>query len=171
MTNPTESSTPKKSPMTPAIRLLKAQKAPYRELFYDYVEKGGTSRLASVLGIDEHKIVKTLIMETDAKKALIILMHGDRSVSLKNLARFLGVKSVAPCAPEQAEHNSGYRVGGTSPFGTRRVMPIFVEKTILDLDLIYINGGHRGFILEMAPADLVRILKPTPVEVAIEKLD
>ncbi len=171
MVNPTGSSAPKKSPMTPAIRLLKAQKAPYKELLYDYVEKGGTSHLAAELGVDEHKVVKTLIMETDAKKALVILMHGDRSVSVKNLARFLGVKSVTPCDPEQAEHNSGYRVGGTSPFGTRRVMPVFIEKTILDLDRIYINGGHRGFVLEMAPEDLVRVLKPTPVEVAIDSLD
>lgn len=160
-----------KSPVTAAVRLLKSQHISYRELFYDYLERGGTGHLVSQLGVDEHLVVKTLIMETDAKKPLVILMHGDRSVSLKNMARFLGVKTVAPCAPQQAEHYSGYRVGGTSPFGTRRTMPIYVEKTILELERIYINGGHRGFILEMSPQDMAKVLKPTPVEVAIESLD
>ncbi|MBR6323685.1 MAG: hypothetical protein IKR62_01795, partial [Victivallales bacterium] len=135
---------------------------------YDYVDKGGTSHLAEVMGIDEHLTVKTLIFETDAKKPFVILMHGDWSVSTKNLARHLGVKSVAPCEPAQAEHNSGYHCGGTSPFGTRRQMPIYVEKSILELPKIYINGGHRGFCVEMDPADLVRVLHPEPVEVGLK---
>ena len=132
-----------KVPVTCATRMLKANKVPYVEHLYDYVDKGGTSHLAEVMGIDEHLTVKTLIFETDAKKPFVILMHGDWSVSTKNLARHLGVKSVAPCEPAQAEHNSGYHCGGTSPFGTRRQMPIYVEKSILELPKIYINGGHR----------------------------
>jgi Cys-tRNA(Pro) deacylase len=156
-----------KSPVTPAARLLKSLKTPYQELFYDFVEQGGTSHLAKELQLDEHAVIKTLIFETDAKKPLLVLMHGDRNVSTKNLARLLGVKAVAPCDPAQAERNSGYRVGGTSPFATRKAMPIYIEKTILELPRIYINGGHRGFILAMDPAELVRILKPTPLNVAI----
>ena len=156
-----------KIPVTCATRMLKANKVPYVEHLYDYVEKGGTSHLAEVMGIDEHLTVKTLIFETDAKKPFVILMHGDWSVSPKNLARHLGVKSVAPCEPAQAEHNSGYHCGGTSPFGTRRQMPIYVEKSILELPKIYINGGHRGFCVEMDPADLVRVLHPEPVEVGL----
>ena len=157
-----------KPPITSAIRVLKQNKVQYRELFYDYVEKGGTSHLAAELDVDEHLTVKTLIFETDAKKPFIILMHGDKSVSTKNMARQLGVKSVKPCEPEVAEHNSGYHCGGTSPFGTRRRMPIYVERTILELEKIYINAGHRGYVLEMAPSELVRVLQPTPVDVAID---
>ena len=155
-----------KPPITSTIRLLKQQKAVYNEHFYDYVEHGGTAQIAHELSIDEHLVVKTLIFETDAKKPLVILMHGDCSVSQKNLARQLGVKSVRPCDPEVAEHYSGYHCGGTSPFGTRRRMPIYVERSILDLPRLYINAGHRGYALEMAPAELVRILQPTPVDVA-----
>ena len=160
-----------KLPVTPALRVLKEAGVTYEALVYEYVERAGTTRIADVFGFDEHHIIKTLIMETDSKKPFVILMHGDRSVSLKNMARYLGVKTVAPCDPVQAERNSGYKCGGTSPFGTRKKMPVYVEKTILDLDYIYINGGHRGLVLKMLPAELVRVLSPVPVEVAIDSLD
>lgn len=159
------------SPMTPAIRMLKAAKAQYTEMMYVFEEKGGTTHLARELGVDEHLTVKTLIMETDAGKPFVILMHGDRSVSLKEMARHLGVKSVKPCVPAQADHYSGYHVGGTSPFGTRRKMPIYVESSILELEKIYINGGYRGFVLEMSPDVVVKLLSPEPVQVAIPSLD
>jgi Cys-tRNA(Pro) deacylase len=155
-----------KSPMTPAIRMLKANKVEYVEHHYDYIERGGTGSITNALGFDEHMVIKTLIFETDAKKPFVVLMHGDCSVSTKNMARHLGVKSVAPCDPSVAEHFSGYHCGGTSPFGTRRKMPIYVEKTILDLPRIVINGGHRGFVVEIDTKDLVRVLDPIPVEVA-----
>lgn len=156
--------------MTPAIRMLKAAKAEYKEYLYVYVDKGGTTSIADALGVDEHCVIKTLIMETDAGKPLVILMHGDRSVSTKELARHLGVKSVTPCKPEQADRNSGYKCGGTSPFATRKQMPVYVERTILELEKIYINGGHQGFVLEMKP-DVLSILKPISVNVAIDSLD
>ena len=160
-----------KFPVTPAVRMLDAAKAEYVGHLYVYVDRGGTEQIAKELGVDEHKVVKTLIMETDAKKPLVILMHGDRSVSVKNLARAIGVKSVAPCKPEQADRNSGYKCGGTSPFATRKQMPVYVESTILELDKIYINGGHQGFCLEMKPGVLVDLLHPVPVSVAIDSLD
>lgn len=153
--------------MTPAIRMLRAAHAAYRPMLYVFEERGGTSQLARELGIDEHLTVKTLIMETDAKKPLIILMHGDCTVSTKELARCIGVKSVKPCEPEQADRNSGYHVGGTTPFATRKQMPVYVEDTILELENIYINGGYRGFVLEMKPQVLIDLLHPTPVHVAI----
>ena len=155
-------------PMTPAIRMLKAAKVEYTPMLYVFEERGGTSHLARELGVDEHLTVKTLIMETDAKKPLIILMHGDCSVSTKELARTIGVKSVAPCDPAQADRNSGYHVGGTTPFATRKKMPVYVESSILELDRIYINGGYRGFVLEMKPQVLVDLLQPTPVNVALK---
>lgn len=157
-----------KPPITAAIRVLKKNNVEYKEHFYDYVEHGGTAHISETLGFDEHHVIKTLIFETDAKKPFVILMHGDKSVSTKNLARQLGVKSVAPCEPSVAEHNSGYHCGGTSPFGTRRVMPIYIERTILEFESLYINAGHRGYCLEMKTADLVRVLHPTPVDVAID---
>ena len=160
-----------KFPVTPAIRMLNAAGVEYVGHLYVYVEKGGTTHIAKELNIDEHKVIKTLIMETDAKKPLVILMHGDRSVSVKELARVIGVKSVAPCKPEEADRNSGYKCGGTSPFATRKQMPVYVESTILELDKIYINGGHQGFCLEMKPDVLVKLLKPVPVNVAIDSLD
>ncbi|MBO4511988.1 MAG: Cys-tRNA(Pro) deacylase [Victivallales bacterium] len=155
------------SPMTPAIRMLKAAKVNYIEHLYVWEEHGGTSQIAKVLNVDEHKVIKTLIMETDAKKPFVILMHGDNSVSTKEMARVLKVKSVSPCTPEQADKNSGYHVGGTSPFATRRQMPVYVEASILELDKIYINGGYRGFCLEMDPEVITRLLNATPVNVAI----
>jgi len=157
-----------KPPITAAIRVLKQNNVVYTEHFYDWEEHGGTAQISRELGFDEHQVIKTLIFQTDDKKPFVILMHGDKSVSTKNMARALGVKSVQPCEPAFAEHNSGYHCGGTSPFGTRRRMPIYAEKTILELDKIYINAGHRGYCVEMAPSELVRVLNPMPVSVAIE---
>jgi Cys-tRNA(Pro) deacylase len=156
-------------PVTPAVRVLREHQVAFTHHPYEYEEKGGTAVSARELGVDEHAVVKTLIMEDDAKKPLIVLMHGDRQVSTKNLARFLGVKQVQPCAPEVANRHSGYLVGGTSPFGTRKAMPVYMEKTILDLERIYLNGGKRGYLVGLAPQDVMNILKPTLVEVGIEE--
>jgi len=156
-----------KTPVTAAIRVLRAAGVVYTEHPYDYEERGGTAVSARELGVEEHSVVKTLVMEDDRQRPLIVLMHGDREVSTKALARAIGAKSVTPCSPEAAQRHSGYIVGGISPFGTRHPMPISMEGTILDLPKIYINGGRRGFLVGMRPADLVRILSPTPVRVAI----
>ncbi len=156
-----------KAPATPAVRALRQAGVAFTEHPYRYVEHGGTAAFAAEAGVDEHAVVKTLIMEDDAKKPLVVLMHGDREVSTKELARLLGVKTVQPCAPEAAERHSGYMVGGTSPFGLRKPMPVYVEASVLDLPRIYINGGKRGFIVGLEPKDLVRLLGPTPVRVAI----
>ncbi|HSA95596.1 MAG TPA: Cys-tRNA(Pro) deacylase [Acidobacteriota bacterium] len=155
-----------KTPMTAAVRMLRQAGVAFTEHPYHYVEHGGTAAFAAQAGVDEHAVVKTLVMEDDAKKPLVVLMHGDRDVATKELARVLGAKSVHPCAPDTAERHSGYQVGGTSPFGLRKPLPIYIEATILDLARVYINGGKRGFIIGLAPADLVRLLKPTPVNVA-----
>jgi Cys-tRNA(Pro) deacylase len=152
---------------TPATSFLKQKGVAFGEHPYPYVEKGGTAASASALGVDEHAVVKTLVMEDEDKKPLIVLMHGDREVSTKNLARQLGKKTVSPCKPDVAERHSGYQVGGTSPFGTRKAMPIYVEKTILDLERIYINGGRRGFLVSIAPSVLVETLGAKPVSVAL----
>lgn len=154
-------------PVTPAIRFLREKKIDFVPHLYEYVEKGGTAESARQLGVDEHAVVKTLVFETNEKKSLIVLMHGDRHVSAKNLARHIGVKSVEPATPERANKWTGYMVGGTSPFGTRTAMPVYVEKTIFDLDWIYINGGKRGFLIEIDPAILKSVLKIEAVEVAI----
>jgi len=154
-------------PITLAIRLLREKNVEFVARLYDYVEKGGTRESAKQLGVNEHVIVKTLVFETNEKKPLIVLMHGDREVSTKNLARFLGVKSVDPATPEKASKLTGYLVGGTSPFGTRTAMPVYVEKTIFDLDEIYINGGKRGFLVEIDAGVLKKILKIDEVEVGI----
>ena len=156
-----------KTPMTPAVRALRQAGVPFTEHPYSYVEHGGTSAFAVQAGVDEHAVVKTLVMEDEARKPFVVLMHGDREVSTKELARVLGVKSVHPCAPETAERHSGYQVGGTSPFGLRKPMPIYLEGTIPELSRIYVNGGKRGFLVGLDPKDLVRILKPRPVRVAI----
>jgi Cys-tRNA(Pro) deacylase len=158
-----------KAPSTPATRLLREQGVAYTEHLYRYEERGGTRVSSDALGVDEHAVVKTLILEDDAREPLIVLMHGDREVSLKTLARVIGKKSVAMCDPKTAQRHSGYMVGGTSPFGTRQRMPVYVERSVLDLDRLYINGGARGFLVGIRPADLVRLLAPTPVEVAIEE--
>jgi Cys-tRNA(Pro) deacylase len=154
-------------PVTLAIRALRQHKVDFTPHLYVWEPRGGTSASAEHLGVDEHLVVKTLIFADEAKKPLCILMHGDREVSAKNLARQLGHKSVAPCSPEVADRHSGYQVGGTSPFGLKRSMPICCEKTIADLPCIYINGGARGFLVGMNAADLVRVLQPRLVEVAI----
>ena len=152
-------------PVTPAIRLLRQNKVEFEPFLFDYVEKGGTKHSAEVLGVDEHTVVKTLVFETNEKKPLSVLMHGDRQVSTKNLARHLGVKSVEPAAPEKANKLTGYLVGGTSPFGIKSRMPVYAEKTILDLARIYINGGKRGFLIALDPAVLKKVLGVTEVEV------
>jgi Cys-tRNA(Pro) deacylase len=157
-----------KTPSTPAIRLLKEKGVSYTEHPYRYEEHGGTRVSARELGVDEHAVVKTLVMEDEAGAPLIVLMHGDREVSTKQLARQIGRKSIQPCRPDVANRHSGYVVGGTSPFGTRKSMPIFVQRTILELERIYVNGGSRGFLVGIAPAELVRVLTPTLVDAAIE---
>lgn len=154
-------------PITPAIRFLREKKVAFVPRLYEYVEKGGTSESAKQLGVDEHAVVKTIVLETNEKKPVIVLMHGDRQVSTKNLARHIGVKSAEPATPERANKWTGYLVGGTSPFGTRSVIPVYVERTIFALERIYINGGKRGFLVEIDPAVLKNILKIEEVEVAI----
>ena len=156
-----------KIPSTPAIRSLKEHSVIFTLRPYKYEERGGTAVAARELGCDEHETVKTLVMEDEHKHPLIILMHGDREVSTKNLARTIGTKSVTPCDPAVAQKHTGYMVGGTSPFGIRRAMPIYVEESILNLPRIFINAGHRGLLAEMDPADMARILNPQPVQVGI----
>jgi Cys-tRNA(Pro) deacylase len=154
-------------PKTNAIRCLIQNSIPFEVFTYAYEERGGTKVSSQQLGVDEHRVVKTLIMETDTQAPLVVLMHGDREVSTKQLARLLGVKSVAPCDPKVADRHSGYQVGGTSPFGTRKAMPVYVEQGILDLDQIYINAGHRGLLVRIDPKDIAKALEITPVQVAI----
>jgi Cys-tRNA(Pro) deacylase len=155
------------APATPAVRVLRAAGVAYTEHLYRYEEHGGTRVSARELGVAEHDVVKTLVMQDETGAPLIVLMHGDLEVSTRQLARAIGRKHVEPCRPDVANRHSGYLVGGTSPFGTRKPMPIYVERTILDLPVIYINGGARGFLVGLAPADLVRLLSPVPVEVGI----
>jgi Cys-tRNA(Pro) deacylase len=152
---------------TPATQWLRAQGIAFTEHPYDYVEHGGTAESARQLGVDEHAVVKTLVMQDDKAQPLVVLMHGDRQVSTKNLARAIGVKSVEPCKPEVAQRHSGYLVGGTSPFGLRKAMPVFVEQTVLALPKIYINGGRRGFLVGLAPAVLTTNLGARPVNCAL----
>jgi Cys-tRNA(Pro) deacylase len=158
-----------KQPATQAVRVLREHGVMFTNHPYPYEERGGTEVSARALGVDEHAVIKTLIMEDDAKRPLVVLMHGDREVSTKNLARHIGVKSIQPCAPAVADRHSGYQVGGTSPFGTRRAMPVYMERTIGDLSRIYINGGRRGYLVGLVPADLIRVLKPTLVDAATAK--
>jgi len=153
--------------MTQAVRLLRAKNIAFEPHLYSYEERGGTKRSAEELRVDEHSVIKTLVMETDSRDPLIVLMHGDREVSTKELARVLGVKTVSPCDPTGAQKHTGYMVGGTSPLGTRKALPIYAEKTVFDLPLIYINGGKRGFLVSLDPKDLHRALKITEVTVAI----
>jgi Cys-tRNA(Pro) deacylase len=151
---------------TPATQMLRRAGVSFTEHLYDYVEHGGTTESARQLGVDEHEVVKTLVMEDEAARPLIVLMHGDRQVSTKNLARQIGVKKVQPCKPEVAQRHSGYLVGGTSPFGTRKAMPVYVEATVLELPRICINGGRRGYLVGIAPSVLVSLLGATPVQAA-----
>jgi Cys-tRNA(Pro) deacylase len=151
---------------TSAIRVLKHHHVPFTEHPYRYEERGGTRVSARELGVDEHAVVKTLVMEDEARSPLIVLMHGDREVSTKELARQIGARTVTPCDPATATRHTGYLVGGTSPFGTKRALPVYVQRTVLDLERVYINGGRRGFLVSLAPADLVRVLSPSVVDVA-----
>ena len=154
-------------PVTPAVRMLRERKVEFAPHLYDYEERGGTRHSAAALGVDEHAVVKTLVLETDARKPLIVLMHGDREVSTKQLARTLKVKTVQPCDPATAQKHTGYLVGGTSPFGTRMKLPVYVERTIFELPRIYINGGKRGFLVEIEPRVLSELLPVEEVSVAI----
>jgi len=151
---------------TPATACLREHGVPFSEHVYDYVEHGGTAESSRQLGVDEHSVVKTLVMQDEDAKPLIILMHGDREVSLKNLARQIESKRVEPSKPEVAERHTGYRVGGTSPFGTRKALEIFLERSVLSLPLIYINGGRRGYLVGIDPRVLVDLLKAQPVDCA-----
>ena len=155
-------------PVTPAVRVLREERVVFEPHLYDYEERGGTRHSAESLGVDEHAVVKTLVMETDARKPLIVLMHGDREVSTKQLARALGVKAVQPCKPEAAQRHTGYLVGGTSPLGTRTKLPVYAERTIFELPKIYINGGKRGFLVSIDPQVLKDVLHAEEVEVGIE---
>ncbi|WP_290868692.1 Cys-tRNA(Pro) deacylase [Aquabacterium sp.] len=152
---------------TPATQWLKAQKVAYTEHVYDYVDHGGTAESSRQLGWPEHQVIKTLVMQDERAEPLIVLMHGDRQVSTKNLARAIGAKSVEPCKPEVAQRHSGYMVGGTSPFGTRKAMPVYVEASVLALDAILINGGRRGYLVGIAPAVLSEVLGARPVGCAL----
>ena len=152
---------------TPATQWLKAHKVVFTEHPYDYVEHGGTEESARQLGLDEHLVVKTLVMQDQDAKPLIVLMHGDCKVSTKNLARQIGAKSIEPCKPEVANRHSGYLVGGTSPFGTRKDMPVYVEQSILELPRIAINGGRRGFLVQLDPQVCVQVLGAKPVNCAL----
>jgi len=155
--------TKNKTPVTAAIRLLRQHQVNFSDHPYRYEAGGGTRISARELGVDEHQVIKTLIMEDENRNPLIVLMHGDCEVSTKALARLIGVKSITPCTPAVADRHSGYQVGGTSPFGTRKPMPVYCEEGILGLDRIYINGGKRGYLISMSPDDLQRVLNPTPV--------
>jgi len=155
-----------KIPKTSAIRALTQAKIDFEPQPYDYVERGGTRASSEALGVDERAVIKTLVMQTSEGAPLIVLMHGDSAVSTKALARTLGVKSVDPCTPKDASRHTGYQVGGTSPFGTRKRLPVYVERSILDLPRIWINGGKRGLLVSMNPADLSAVLTLTPVDVA-----
>ena len=157
-----------KTPVTPAIRLLRAENVQFSEHLYNYEEKGGTAVSSRELGVAEHSVIKTLVMEDELKNPLIVLMHGDCQVSTKELARFMGVKLVTPCTPESANRHSGYLVGGTSPFGTKKSLPVYLEESILELPKIYLNGGKRGFLVGLDPAEVVRVLKPVLVKVGIK---
>lgn len=154
---------------TPATAFLAGRGVEYTEHEFEYVEHGGTSHSSASMGVPEHAVIKTLVMEDERGDPLIVLMHGDRKVSTKELSRQAGAKRIAPCKPEVATRHSGYLIGGTSPFGTRKRMPIYLERSVLDLPCIYINGGRRGYLLGMPPAQLTRLLAPVLVDVALQE--
>jgi Cys-tRNA(Pro) deacylase len=154
---------------TPATAFLAKHGVAYTEHEFEYIEHGGTSHSSASMGVPEHSVIKTLVMEDEGGEPLVVLMHGDRKVSTRELARQAGVKRVVPCKPEVATRHSGYLIGGTSPFGTRKRMRIFLERSVLELDRIYINGGRRGYLLGMPPAELTRTLSPVLVEVALQE--
>jgi Cys-tRNA(Pro) deacylase len=153
---------------TPATAFLAQHGVKYTEHEFEYIEHGGTGHSSTSLGVPEHNVVKTLVMENERGEPLIVLMHGDRKVSTKELARQAGTKRIVPCQPETATRHSGYLIGGTSPFGTRKRMPVYLERSVLELERIYINGGRRGYLLGMPPGELVRVLSPVLVDVGIE---
>ena len=155
-----------KTPVTAAVRVLREHKVTFSDHPYRYEAGGGTRVSARELGVNEHVVIKTLIMEDENRNPLIMLMHGDCEVSTKSLARIIGVKSITPCKPAVADRHSGYQVGGTSAFGTKKMMPVYCEESIFTLDSIYINGGKRGYLISMSPEDLKRVLNPTPVSAA-----
>ena len=152
---------------TLATAFLRRHNVAFTEHLYDYVEHGGTAESSKQLGVDEHHVVKTLVMQDQDSRPLLVLMHGDRKVSLKNLARQIDAKSVQPCSPETAQRQTGYQVGGTSPFGTRKELPVYVERSVLSLPKIYINGGRRGFLVGIDPQILTTVLQAQPVETAL----
>ena len=152
--------------MTPGTAFLKAKGVSFSEHTYEYVEHGGTAVSSDSLGVPEHEVVKTLVMEDEAKKPLIVLMHGDRKVSTKELARQAERKRIEPCTPEVAQRHTGYQVGGTSPFGLRKALPVYVERSVLEMPFLYINGGRRGFLVRIRNEDLRRAVNPIPVDVA-----
>ena len=154
------------APETPATTFLRSNNVSFTEHLYDYVERGGTGESSRQLGVEEHSVVKTLVMQDQDARPLIVLMHGDYQVSLKNLARQIGAKRVEPCKPDAAERHTGYQVGGTSPFGMRKNLPVYVECSILELPAIYINGGNRGFLVQLAPRILIDLLHAQPVDCA-----
>ena len=158
-----------KVPVTAAIRELRAHKVEFTDHLYEYEEKGGTAVSARELGVPEHAVVKSLVMEDEDSNPLVVLMHGDLKVSTRELARIIGVKTIAPCNPDNANRHSGYMVGGTSPFGTRKKMPVYMEETILGLPKIFINGGKRGYLVGVAPSEVVRVLGPKMVKVGIKE--
>lgn len=155
-----------KAPVTAAVRMLRQHKISYTEHLYEYVDKGGTAESSRQLGVPEHAVIKTLVLEDEARKPLIVLMHGDCETSTRNLARQTGRKHIEPCTPENANKHTGYLVGGTSPLGTKKVIPVYIEKSVLDLARIYLNGGKRGFLVGLDPKALLPVLQPVPVEVA-----
>jgi Cys-tRNA(Pro) deacylase len=157
------------STATPAIHFLRKHDVPFIEHTYRYEEHGGTRVSARELGIDEHAVVKTLVMEDETRAPLLVLMHGDCEVSTKRLARQINRKTVTPCDPAVAQKHTGYMVGGTSPFGTRKPLPVCLERSVLELERIYVNGGRRGLLVVIAPADLQRVLRPTLVDVALPR--
>jgi Cys-tRNA(Pro) deacylase len=154
-------------PATPAVHFLKQHGVAFSEHEYHYEERGGTAVSSRELGVDEHRVIKTLVMEDESRQPLLVLMHGDREVSTKNLARQIDRKTVKPCAPDVAQKHTGYLVGGTSPFGTRKSMPVYMERSIAELARIYINGGARGFLVSLTPSELIRVLSPQLVDVGI----
>jgi Cys-tRNA(Pro) deacylase len=151
-------------PMTQAVRVLRAAKVAFSPHLYDYVERGGTEHSAASLDVDEHAVIKTIVLEDEAKQALICLQHGDLEVSTKSLARIRGCKTITPCSPETAHRHTGYMVGGTSPFGTRKTLPVYVQQSICELPRIYINGGKRGFLVGIAPEVVLSLLRPILVD-------
>jgi Cys-tRNA(Pro) deacylase len=154
---------------TPATAFLRRHGVAFTEHPYEYEEHGGTRVSSQALGVPEHEVIKTLVMETETRAPLVVLMHGDRAVSTKNLARQIGAKRVQPCAPDVAQRHTGYQVGGTSPFGLRKALPVYVERTVLELPRVYVNGGRRGFLVGIETAALAEVLSPVTVDVALEK--